>query len=33
MIWIAIATGLLVIALFLYLRNRTAKKIERNIAF
>ena len=33
MLWIAIAAGLFVVALFLYVRFRTAKKIERNIAF
>jgi hypothetical protein len=33
MLWIAIATGLLIIALFLYFRFRTGKRIENNIAF
>ena len=33
MLWIAILTGLVIIALFLYFRFRAAKRIERNIAF
>ena len=33
MLWIVVVTGLFVIALFLYLRFRTSKKIESNIAF
>jgi hypothetical protein len=32
-LWIAIVTGLVIIALFLYFRFRAAKTIERNIAF
>jgi hypothetical protein len=33
MLWIAIFAGLFVIALFLYFRFRTTKRIENNIAF
>jgi hypothetical protein len=32
-LWIAVVTGMVIIALFLYLRFRAAKRIERNIAF
>jgi hypothetical protein len=33
MLWIAIASGLFILVLFLYLRFRISKKIEKNIAF
>jgi hypothetical protein len=32
-LWIVAVTGMVIIALFLYLRFRAAKRIERNIAF
>jgi len=33
MLWIAVVGGLLIIAVFLYFRFRTNKRIENNIAF
>ena len=33
MLWIAIVTGLVIVALFLYFRFRATKRIDKNIAF